>query len=75
MTKLWLIFAVLSPLLYSLGNILDKFLIAKKVKNPFSYAIISGIINLLFAIILAGIIGLPKLNQNNLLVAIIIGFL
>ncbi len=46
-----LIVAILSPLVYAVMNIYDKYVIAHKVKNPLNYAFMAGLVQLVFGII------------------------
>jgi transporter family protein len=47
------IFAITSPLLYGLMNILDKYVVAHKVKKPLSFAVLAGILYIPTGLILA----------------------
>lgn len=48
-----LIFAIISPFIWGLVNILDKFVISHKVKNPLSFAVVAGIVALMIGVILS----------------------
>jgi transporter family protein len=48
-----LIFAIISPFLWGFMNVLDKYVVSYKVKNPLSFAPVSALVNLIFGIILA----------------------
>lgn len=48
-----LIFAFLSPIFYALMNTLDKFTVAHKVKNALSFSAVVGLVNILYALIVA----------------------
>ncbi len=56
----WLLFAVMYPFLYALVNVLDKFLLEKRIKNYYSYGVIVGFIGLTTAFIVWMLIGMPK---------------
>lgn len=46
-----LLFAIISPILWALMNVVDKYVISKKVKSTLSYTAIVGLTNLMLAII------------------------
>ncbi len=71
----WLLFAVLYPLFHGISNIVDKFLIEKKVKNPYSYSIIVGMFILAVVAVLFSIVGLPKTTGTVWLLAALAGVL
>lgn len=71
----WLIFALAYPLLYAFVNVLDKFLLANRIKNYYSYAVITGGIWLTAAIIALLIAGFPQITPKLLFFAILSGIL
>ena len=44
------IFALLSPLIFALMNIMDKYVMAHKVKRAYGYIIIGGAVNLVYGV-------------------------
>lgn len=68
-----LIFAMLSPLVGSIVNTLDKFIVSKKVKTPASFTVIAGIVNLVLGIILALFLDWGNYSFSNYIYAIIAG--
>ena len=48
-----LIFAILSPIIYAAMNVIDKYVLAHKVKVTLSWAAVAGVVSLLFGVILA----------------------
>jgi len=71
----WLLFALAYPLLYAFVNVLDKFLLANRIKNYYSYAVITGGIWLTAAIIILLIVGFPQMTTKVLFFAILSGIL
>lgn len=47
----WIIFAILSPFFFVLSNIVDKFVLEKKIKNIYAYGAIVGLCGLLSGIL------------------------
>lgn len=69
---LWLYLAVLAPFIISFTNIFDKFLIEKKVKHTSTVPIFSGIVSLIFGILIFvfhGLVILPLLQGGVLLIS------
>ena len=48
-----LIFAIITPFIFGLMNVLDKFVVSHKIKNPLSFTIVAGFVNLAIGLILA----------------------
>lgn len=48
----WFIFALLAPALFGISNIIDKFVLSKYIKNPFSYPVLLGCIYFFFALLI-----------------------
>ncbi len=71
--SLGLIYAMLSPLIGSIVNTLDKFIVSKKVKTPASFTVIAGIVNLILGIILALFLDCGGYSFSNYIYAIIAG--
>ena len=43
----WFLFALLAPILFAFGNVIDKFALTKKLRDPFSYNIITIFIGII----------------------------
>ncbi len=48
-----LVFALLAPLVWGVMNVLDKYVVSKKVRHPIGFAIVAMLMNLLFGALLA----------------------
>lgn len=42
----WFVFALLSPIMFAFCNVIDKFILTKKIRDSFSYSIISSALNI-----------------------------
>ncbi len=69
----WLLFAVLYPFLYAIVNVIDKFLIEKKIRNYYSYSFVTGLLFMISAIIVWAIVGLPLLPKSIIFFAVLSG--
>ena len=49
----FIVVAIISPFVWGLMNILDKYVVSHKVKNPLSFAVVAGMVNLAFGIIVS----------------------
>jgi len=47
-----LILAIVSPIIWGFMNVLDKYVVSKKVKRALSFTIVTGVVNLIFGLIL-----------------------
>ncbi len=70
----WVIFAFLAPLLWSVCNVIDKFLLEKRIRNPISYQIIMTFFNTINIIIIL-LIAPISTNFYGFLFGIITGLL
>lgn len=70
----WFIFALLYPLCYSIINIIDKFLIEKKIKNFYAYGVVFGALILCATFIIILINGFPELTPSLIFFSLISGF-
>jgi uncharacterized membrane protein len=70
-----LLCAILSPFILGLMNILDKFVITKKVKRPMSFVIIAGLVNLSLGLLLAVFLDWSILTFKTLLFPALAGLL
>jgi len=48
-----LLFALLSPLFWGVMNVLDKFVISHRVKNLWSFGVLAGFVNIIYAVTLS----------------------
>ncbi len=71
--SLGLIYAMLSPIVGSVVNTLDKFIVSKKVKTPASFTVIAGTVNLVLGLILALFLDWGDYSFSNYVYAIIAG--
>ncbi len=69
----WLFLALLAPLFYALSNMVDKFLLDKRVKYCFALAPISGLCALVFGVITFFFISFKDIPQTQLIVAFLLG--
>ncbi len=49
----WFVFALLSPMMFGMCNILDKYVLTKKIRNPFSYNILCVALSIFPVLLLA----------------------
>ena len=69
----WILLAITYPFLYAFVNVIDKFLLEKKIKNFYSYSIITGMVWLASSIITWAIVGMPKLGPKVIFIGILAG--
>ena len=70
-----LIFAIISPFIWGFMNVLDKYILSHKIKNPISFAIVAGIVNLIFGIIIAIFLNWSGVKAIDLLFPAVAGIL
>lgn len=70
-----LLFAFLAPIVWALMNVLDKFVISLKVRNPLSFAAVAGIVNILYGGILALMLSWSNIGFQDILFSIVTGVL
>ena len=66
----WIVFALLSPFFFALVATVDKFLIDKRIRSPFAFAVASGAALGLYAIILLLVHPLETMEPRALLPAV-----
>lgn len=71
----WLLFALLYPFLYSITNLIDKFLLEKKIRNFYAYSVMVGILMLLSTLLIAIFVGFSGIPRFVLLIGILGGML
>lgn len=67
----WQLLAILSPLLYGIANVVDKFLLEKKIGNYYTYAALAGFLTLIAAGIGWLIVGWPTAPQKAILIGLL----
>jgi len=70
----WVVFAFLAPILWSVCNVIDKFLLEKRIRNPISYQIIITLFNTISIIIIL-LIAPISTNVHGFLLGMITGLL
>ncbi len=70
-----LIFAIISPFIWGFMNVLDKFVVSYRVKNPLSFTIVAGIVNLAIGIILALFLNWSNITLSDLFFPAIAGLI
>ena len=68
----WFVFALLSPIMFAICNVLDKFILTKKIKDSFSYTIIGAAFNIFPILIL---IFYLKIFNFSAIMAVLYGFI
>ncbi len=71
----WVVLALLYPLLYAISNVIDKFLLEKRLRSCFSFAIFSGWITLIFGLIILIFNPIPQLSTIQWILSIGTGLL
>ena len=69
----WVILSLLYPALYAVSNIIDKFLLEKRIKNPFSLSIIVGLVAFFIALIVLAFNPLKNLTINIIFFGLLAG--
>jgi len=70
-----LIFAVLSPILYAIMNIIDKYAVSHRIKKPLGFSAVAALTNTFFGIILAWFLNWQGYTLANFAIPIIVGIL
>lgn len=70
-----ILFAIISPILWALMNVFDKYVISQKVKSSLSYTAIVGLTNLMLAIIVGSFLDWSNIAANDLLFPILAGIM
>ena len=68
------IFVLLAPITYGLVNIIDEYYCSKKIKNPFSYTAVVGIVHLILGLLMASFLNWENFTPSMLLLPGILGF-
>jgi drug/metabolite transporter (DMT)-like permease len=69
----WL-FAFLGPLAWALMNTLDKYVLAKKVRQPLSFAIVVGISHVVYGLLIALFLDWSSVSMNDMLWPFLAGY-
>jgi len=69
------IFVLLAPITYGLVNIIDKYFCSKKIRNPFSYAVVVGMAHIIIGTIIASFLSWDNIPASALIYPAIIGCL
>ncbi len=72
---MWILFAALGPLFYSFTNIIEKFLVEKRIKNLYTIVIFNSLFLGIVGILLWIYLGFPVLPLKETIFALISGFL
>lgn len=68
-----IIIAILSPFLFAFMNTFDKFVVAHKIKSTLGYSAVTGIVNILFGLILIFVLKWDTVASSALLFPVIAG--
>lgn len=69
------IIAILSPFVYAFVNVIDKYIVAHKVKKPHGFAVISGIWVGVFGLIVASLVSWEGIELKSLIYPLITGLI
>lgn len=72
---LWIILAFSASLLFAVSNFIDRFLIEKRIKDPFFISILGGFVTLAVGVIIFVLKGFPAIPMNQVLILLLAGFL
>jgi len=59
----WIVFGLISPLFYSIVNILDKYVLGKRIKNVYAFSAVMGLFYLLIAALVIYFRNAPHLGR------------
>lgn len=74
MMSLALVSAILSPFLWGAMNVIDKYIIHKKVKNAYGYTGVVGLVNILIALAIAAFLDWSTVDVHQLIFPAVAGF-
>lgn len=69
-----IIIAIISPIIFGFMNTFDKFVVAHKVKNTLGYSAVTGIVNVIFGLVLIFFLNWDNTNLSLLIFPILAGF-
>lgn len=73
--NMYLILAIISPLIFALMNVYDKYFIEKRMKNLYSYWFFVGVVYLLYVGIIALFLKWDSITLTDMILPVIIGIL
>jgi len=68
-----LLFALLAPFMYAMTNVLDKYILAHRVRRAWGYIALTGLVNIAFAVIVGLLLDWSEVAPSALLFPIIAG--
>lgn len=72
---MWIIFATLTPLLYTVTNFIDKYILEKKIKDPTAATIFGSYVSGVIGIMILAINGFPIFETQQIVYLFIAGIL
>jgi len=69
----WITFSILAALIWSIVNIVDKYVLSKLVNRPIVPLIVLGFVGLVASIFVFGVTGLQELSSFNIFLALVAG--
>ncbi len=70
-----LLIAFLSPLTYGLVNLIDKYIVTKKIHSPSSYTVVVGLTHIIIGAIIASFLSWDGFTSSDLMLCTIVGAL
>lgn len=70
-----LLFAILSPFFYAVANVIDKFIVDKRVKNIYSYMPVAGFTTVVYVLIFSIFLSWSSISIQQLLFPVITGII
>lgn len=71
----WIVFAIAAQALFAVSNFIDKFLIDKRIKDPFLVTILAGLASLLLGLLIFLFRGFSLIETKQLILILISGIL
>jgi uncharacterized membrane protein len=68
-----LLFAILSPCVYGLMNVVDKSIVVHRVKFPIGFTVVTGLVNLIFGLVIAVFLDWSKITFYNIVFPVLAG--
>ncbi len=70
---MWLLLSILSPALYSISNFVDKYLVEKKVPDPYVITLLGGFLSGIVGVLMIFVIGFSNIGILNTALIILSG--
>lgn len=70
----WLVFALLAPVLFGIGNIIDKLVLSRHIKNRFSWVVVLSSVHVTYALLLSLLVPIQFIFPYSIF-AILLGML